>query len=377
MLTGRYWPCHPKPRPDEVLSSWILRTAFGNGLRPSTFCQLAFGNPRLLATDIDRSGGGSVLSTMAARTATPPAAAASTALASMEGVLVESWFAAGRTRWVLNSGTRHRLRRVAGMQYCPRCLEADDAPYFRRAWRLALFAACPTHGVVLLDRCPDCRKPLMAERADELARCGACHADLRRAEAAPADFGATVLHRRNQTVLARGWATLGEYEFQRSHLYFDLLYQVLRLLFTGRRADRLRAVAARRWGGDDPGAPFPRGRELEALGPAERHRLFSLAARLLEGWPYRFVGACGEAGVTEAYATVDVDPLPFAFADPVRRHLCAAAYVPSIGEVQAAARYLRNRGVAPSGRRLRLLVGDTVLIRSVVPTGRRLPVSSP
>lgn len=380
MLSGRYWAYHPKPRPDEVLSSWILRTAFGNGVRASAFCDVAFGNPRLLATDLDRSGSPVVLKIMAERTATSPDAAAATGLATLEGLLVENWFAAGRTRWVLNSGTRHRVRRVAGLQYCPHCLAADASPYFRRAWRLALFAVCPDHGTVLLDRCQECSHPLMPHRADSLTCCGMCGADLRAARPAPADFAAIALHRKHLAILARGWTTLGDFAAQRSPLYFDLLYQVMRLLFTGKRADRLRAFTARRWGGDDPDAPFPSGREMEALGPADRHRLIALAARLLEGWPDRFIGACGESGISSAYATFDTVALPFALADPIRRHLCAGFYVPSVTEVEAAARHLRDRGLALTGRRLRTLVGDTNLIRTVVPpSARRVPpgLSSP
>ena len=358
MLSGKYWPFHPKPLPDEILSSWIVRTALGNGLLPSTFCQLEFNDPRLLALDIDRTERAHVITRMAEKTGTAQDSAEQTVLRSLQGELVEGWVAHGRMRWLLYAGARHRLRRLAGPQFCPRCLAEDDHPYFRRSWRLALYAACPHHSVILLDRCPDCQAPLMPYRAEQLHLCGSCDSDLRTSAAQPADFPALVLHRRNSLALERGWTTLCETDFLRSHLYFDLLYQILRILYTGKRCGRLRTVIADQWGGDDPAISFPR-RELEAFSPSQRHRLLALAARLLEGWPYRFVGACAEAGVWEAYALFDVKDTPYALAEPIRRYLCRAVYAPAEGEVLAAMAFLRRQGIDPSQHRLKPYVGDT------------------
>lgn len=39
------------------------------------------------------------------------------------------------------------------MQYCPVCLSEDKEPYFRIAWRLAIYTFCPIHKVMMKDHC--------------------------------------------------------------------------------------------------------------------------------------------------------------------------------------------------------------------------------
>ena len=42
----------------------------------------------------------------------------------------------------------------AGLACCPVCLA--QSPFLRREWRLSFVTACPSHGVELLDACPEC-----------------------------------------------------------------------------------------------------------------------------------------------------------------------------------------------------------------------------
>lgn len=58
---------------------------------------------------------------------------------------------------------------------CPRCLDAGRCEAF---WDLAQAAACPVHGVMLIDRCEKCGRPLTWTRS-KVCECG-CGADLRR-----------------------------------------------------------------------------------------------------------------------------------------------------------------------------------------------------
>lgn len=369
MLSGRYWPYHPKPRADELLSSWILRTAAGHGQPPYTFCNTIWPQRPVLNRDVDHFCDPIIWETMAARTGTPRERAYATTLPAYEGWLVERFTSFGSTRWLLRSGLYHRLWRNAGLQYCPACLASDEVPYFRRAWRLALTAACSRHGSVLLDRCPQCDGHVMPHRATELHLCSACGFDLRTAPTVPADHPALVLHRRHETFLIRGWAQLGETHFARSHLYFDLLRQVVKILSMGPRSQALRDMVAGRWGGDPAPPRFLDGRpEFEILGPPDRHRMMALAARLLEGWPFRFVGACAEARVWYSWAMKDLigasrgGQVPYAYEEVVRRFLHRPFYVPSAIEVRKAREYLARCRLKATKARLKAILGDSKMV---------------
>ncbi|HYN95989.1 MAG TPA: hypothetical protein VES42_19255, partial [Pilimelia sp.] len=182
----------------------------------------------------------------------------------------------------------------------------------------------------------------------------------------PADFPALVLHRRHDAFLVRGWAQLAGSHFAYSHLYFDLLHQVLRVLSTGRRSQRLRDVIAGQWGGDPQPPAFPKGsREIEALGPADRHRLFMLAARAMEGWPFRFVGACADAGIWWSWAMRDIPMASFAYADEVRAYLYRPFYKPSREEMAHARAYLERRRIKATKARLIPFLGDTKLLNDL------------
>lgn len=369
MLSGRYWPYHPKPQPDELLSSWILRTAAGHGQPPYTFCNTIWPQRPVLNRDIDHFCDPIIWETMAARTGTPAERAYATTLAAYEGWLVERYNPHTTTRWLLRSGLYHRHWRNAGLQYCPHCLATDRYPYYRRAWRLALTAACSQHAVVLLDRCPQCEGHVMPHRATELHLCSTCGFDLRTAPTTPADHPALVLHRRNEAILIRGWAQLAETHFAWSHLYFDLLRQVMKVMSKGSRSQALREVVAGRWGGDPMPPQFVQGkRDLEFLGATDRHRMMALVARVLEGWPYRFVGACADARVWYAWAMKDAaytpyaDKVPYAYEEVARVFLHRPFYKPSATEVQKAKEYLARQRLKVTKAKLRKILGYSVMI---------------
>jgi len=54
-LSGRLWPAHPHRQEDELLSSWFVRSAYGNCLKTQSFGTQTFGRRAFVMTrDIDR-----------------------------------------------------------------------------------------------------------------------------------------------------------------------------------------------------------------------------------------------------------------------------------------------------------------------------------
>jgi hypothetical protein len=177
------WPVRPRPLPDELLSSWLVRLAHSHGLKVQTFCHLIFGRTlQVWNRDIDRLAPSWLLHELQHRTGASSADVSKTTLRTYENHLYRKFRSAGVLPWILNLQMYHRKRAGFGLQFCPRCLRNDRVPYFRKSWRVALNTVCPVHGNLLLDRCPSCGASIALHRADmngraideQLLRC--CHA---------------------------------------------------------------------------------------------------------------------------------------------------------------------------------------------------------
>lgn len=81
----------------------------------------------------------------------------------------------------------HQIRRLIdkrthyGLMYCPKCLQEDKIPYFRKKWRYFFYTACPKHKIFLTDRCWYCYKPIKLFKiqvTDKIRCCSHCGADL-------------------------------------------------------------------------------------------------------------------------------------------------------------------------------------------------------
>lgn len=167
MLSGKLWPAHPKPLPDEILSSWIVRVAEANAIKLQTLCWMLFGNARSpWNRDVDRSAPKWLLKAICEHTGTNYWDAYHTTLTTYRAVLYPGRQRSGQLRWILPVGTYAMTRKGYGQQFCPQCLAEDLMPYFRKAWRVALFTFCPAHQVMLYDACPSCGMPVIFHRRD-------------------------------------------------------------------------------------------------------------------------------------------------------------------------------------------------------------------
>ncbi len=302
-LSGTLLPAHPKPLPGELLTSWITRLARDNGLKLQTFFEHVFGKSyQLWNRDIDRAAPDWLLDVLSTRTGTPHRAIDRTTLLSYERRLYGHAHVAGQLRWILPAGIYHRTRRRFGVQFCPRCLSADDEPYFRKHWRVAALTFCPEHRVLLHDRCPKCESAIAFHRhelgrpavtdAGELCLCHACKFDLRGASPQPyapyeVSIGKTV-DRIGAFVTASGNAfDLGR---------MDVLHQLCKVMVSRRVPRKLQAYVAAHV--RVPTQPVSLKRQAFELRPlTERHHVIQLSAWLLADVDARLAEAWRDGAV--------------------------------------------------------------------------------
>lgn len=186
------WPVSVSPLLDELLSSWLHRLALANGIAPRSFAGvLGLGNG-MWSPRLDLRLPRHVAGLLADQTGVPQEALGAM---TMSGCAL--------TPLLLPLRESAHRNRSTWMQYCPQCLATDDAPYFRRQWRLASRVSCFAHGCGLRDRCPACHAGVAAFDQGVLvpqhfcARCGfdlrdatkaSVHAAARRLERAIADI---------------------------------------------------------------------------------------------------------------------------------------------------------------------------------------------
>jgi hypothetical protein len=317
------WPSRPAPLAGESLTSWLLRTAQGNGLDAEEFCHAVWPHANLLARDLDKFAPEFVVQTLAQATGTPWPQAWRTTLRSLEGVLFEEVPRVGASPWVLRAGVANRVRRRFGQQWCPLCL-AEGPAYYRLTWRLALASTCGRHGVVLADRCHGCGTP-----ANLLAGldpyCHICAQDRRSHPTVLADSQALQMEDRLARLLDSEAEPSTALESYHTLAFYGTVHAVLAALVRGPRHRQLRAETAQRWGGD-PTLATGQALAVEDYGVADRHRTMSLAARLLFGWPWRFVGICAEAKINRTHLFGFRRPreCPYPFVGPVKTYLTHA-----------------------------------------------------
>jgi uncharacterized protein (DUF983 family) len=330
-LSGTVLPVHPQPKPDEIFSSWLCRIAKDNGIKLHTLEVQLWGRGKQIWTrDIDRSIDDATLTKVAVVSGTPVERAQETCLRSYEGKLFERLNVVGNSDWILPSGVVHRKRKHRSMQFCPLCLATDIEPYYRKTWRLALSTFCDLHDVLLHDCCPKCQSPVMFHRqelgnrwawkVESLTLCTSCGFDLKRAAAYQApvvEIEAWTTLKSQLFFLYQGWTFSGDETFFYSHLYFEVVRNLVHKLRSNWTTGRLMQYALQKFSVDQKleiqgKLPF------EFYGVVERHYLLQIATWYLLDWPNRFLEVGRNLRIRYSELMRDFPEVPFWFFDRAR-----------------------------------------------------------
>lgn len=371
-LSGRCWPIHPHRLDDELLSSWLLRTAHSNGVKFHSFVSETLGTgSQVITRDIDRLATTATLELLSSRTGSSVADLRKGLISDIAGSVVDQHTPNGNCRWVLPLGIYHRTRRRFGLQFCPTCLTLDTSPYFRRRWRLAFNTVCDWHGCLLHDRCPACLAPVVPARTEVGRRrgyklgahtlCHQCGFDLRRSaclDPPGVDGKGILLLRSLSTFYDLGWWFVDAEVLPCSISYYDGLRHLLQFLTT-RRGRRL---LERIWASTPNSAHQPlfpiSAVPFEQKPLLERHYLLTSAIWLLDDWPRRFIENCREARVTASWILLGKS-LPYWLEDPVREFLMVSASTITEEEAQSAVAYLERTNERITSKAVSRLMGKS------------------
>lgn len=190
VTTYKLLPIHPQPAKDELLSSWLTRLSVANGFCLHQFVNCVLGyKGATWNRDIDKYLPKPLLIALLKSTGQPKEVIRKLTLNSYTNTLFLKCNRYGSSPWILPICINHRKRTGPALQFCPHCLAEDKEPYFRKYWRLSLFAMCPKHYCLLSNSCPSCNEPITFYRnymGDKntlpkysITQCSACHFDLK------------------------------------------------------------------------------------------------------------------------------------------------------------------------------------------------------
>lgn len=146
------WLFRTKPKDDELLSSWLVRLAYGLALKLQVFTTQVLKKPAgFWSEDIDRASDRKLMQHLSIGTGTQYVRIEQTSIRYYEGKLWPVINSKGPQSWLLPHRRDGRYRTGNGQQYCQECLREDREPYFRRRWRLAHLVVCDIHHCYLQD----------------------------------------------------------------------------------------------------------------------------------------------------------------------------------------------------------------------------------
>ncbi|HBO6098130.1 TPA: TniQ family protein [Pseudomonas aeruginosa] len=307
------WPLTPELLCDEILSSWLVRTALAHCCAPIALTDSVWPSKRFWTRDPDASQSAEDLGVLALHSGISQSALASSSLARAHRLINGEMKRCDGQLWVLGLGQRNR-RRAGGLQYCPKCF-AEGACFYRIQDRLAWHTCCPKHQCLLADRCPRCRSAvcpqLLVPPACDLDRCHRCGIPFGH-DALPIPDSRAFAFQKQAESLSQGTRVLYGDAWVSGEDWLKVARWMIGLLRSASirmPATMVRFLSAMEV---DPGdiVAVSSGLRFELLGPLERSRILATCWPIINAGPERFVRAVRESRLRSSYAPVRAQAVP-------------------------------------------------------------------
>lgn len=286
------WPLTPQILPDELLSSWLVRTALSHACTPEVLTDNAWPGYRVWCFDLDRGLSESRLQILADLSDVSVLELTASTLAPVAHALHSDAFlrSSNLWPWVLVLGCRNHFH-AGGLQCCPVCMD-EAVPHYSIQDRLAWHTCCPLHHSLLIDRCPRCSsalQPGLLHVGDTVAQCHRCNEHFSAALARPCSQAALAFQRFADELHGKT-AAFGDAEVSFADWMFvaRVIISLLRVVIrhptaSSRLFCRLMDVDLTLCQSSSLGLPF------EYLEPAERAPLIGQAWVIMKAGPERFI----------------------------------------------------------------------------------------
>ena len=362
-IAASKFPIRPLSLDDELLSSWLVRTAYMHHTDPSTFLNLHFPEygRELWERDLDLYCDGNLVKRLAEKTGFKEEIIYKMTLNSYEGWLSEEIYPNNRNTFIIPIHRRSRNVRQFAQRLCPLCLKEDKQPYLRKKWRLFFSTACVKHNCFLIDKCQECGTPFMVNKRlndGNFPHCRKCGFSFMTAES---EFISENSYGLKAIKALYGILDGGIFMFENrpvySFLFFNVLNYFTKLVKYGyRKGLRLEESYLEENGlpiSDIRGIPY-----VMELDIRQQYALFSALIKIFENQE-NITGFCAENKITVKKISRSMDCVPFWFTETYDS-INKAKYCYTSEEIKNGLIYLRKHGIRPGLKNLLKKFGISV-----------------
>lgn len=151
------WVVRTAPLENELLSSWLVRTATAHGQTLHRFGVDRLAIRNITRMDLDLRASPALIECITRESGLSQDRVEAMTLLPWETRMGQSARGAGVMPWILPRGIPARALYRHGQQACIQCL--TEGTGYLREWRLAFAVSCAQHSRWLVDACPRCDAP--------------------------------------------------------------------------------------------------------------------------------------------------------------------------------------------------------------------------
>jgi len=308
------WTINLKPFPDELLSSWLIRTAIANGSDPMSLTGTIWDKWRPWTVDIDRVIPDKKMLQLSFASNLPIDTLKSMTLEP----IIEQILGGYKLNhslpwpWVIPTGNRGRVH-TNGLHFCSKCLK-NPPIYFKQSWRLSWNTVCSKHHILLSIACPDCgtvvSPHLVTFQNTALEKCINCNYDLTQSPVIKASQSVIQLQSRLNTAAFNQHSTI-KYPLNISGTkeLFEVLHFLMIFLHTAyKKALPFQALFTElNVNIDKMNLSHSRGSNFESYSALERYYLMLSASKILSMPHTKVIQLFIQAGITKQMLNVSKD----------------------------------------------------------------------
>ncbi|MDD2781968.1 TniQ family protein [Sulfuricurvum sp.] len=332
----------PKPLPDEILSSWLARTAYAHLTHPKTFMNMHFSTGKFnWRPNFDASVSDDVLRIIERKSTLSFETIYQMSLKSYESYLQESIIPDGLNTFIVPQ------------RFCPVCLREDQFPYYRKSWKVLFTTVCFRHHCYLYDHCPSCGALLklanMYRNTLPFVFCHKCGFDLRKARKLTVPKTLDLAFKRMQrirSILKRGYLVLNKIPIY-SFLFFEVFVQLAKLMLAYKKNDsidhqpKIKNFAKRtRFTKTQP--------VIRELSIPQQFIVLSAIMELFRHYPKKFDRFLKANALTHWLLTRDLKEIAFWYENLLNKvapQTCFTSDLLTLQEIQNAAKWLTTQGL--------------------------------